>query len=179
MSEEEPLPTPSYATTVLGPERVVADAFAARDLGPYLATPCGVLAPLLRELGQSVITVPREETAVGLAAGAALGGRRPVVLMQNSGFGASVNGIASLIRPYEIPILLVISLRGVAPDHTSENLVMGKATEPILDLLGVPHRTLRQDRLAEHLGWAADTLATRRGAVALLVPPDLFGWSPA
>nr|CEL20856.1 Sulfopyruvate decarboxylase-alpha subunit [Kibdelosporangium sp. MJ126-NF4]CTQ98339.1 Sulfopyruvate decarboxylase-alpha subunit (EC 4.1.1.79) [Kibdelosporangium sp. MJ126-NF4] len=138
-----------------------------------------MLAPLLTELGPSLITVTREDTAVGIAAGAALGGQRPVVLMQNSGFGASVNAIASLVQPYEIPILLVISLRGVAPDHTCENTLMGRTTGPVLDLLGVPHRTLVPDRLAEHVAWAAETVTAGRGAAALLVPPDLFGWSPA
>src|SRR5207245_1684313 len=43
----------------------------------------------------------REEEAVGLAAGAFLGGRRGVVLTQNSGLGNSVNALTSLIAFYE------------------------------------------------------------------------------
>jgi sulfopyruvate decarboxylase subunit alpha len=163
--------------------RSVADAIAgeltARQFGPFLATPCGVLAPLLDAFGPNLITVSREETAVGVAAGAALAGRRPVVLMQNSGFGASVNALASLIKPYAIPILLVVSLRGVTPDATTENLAMGTMTVPILDLLGIAHRTLDPDRYGDQVAWASAELSTRRRPAALLVPPTTFGWTPA
>jgi sulfopyruvate decarboxylase subunit alpha len=163
--------------------RSVATAIAAelttRHFGPFLNTPCGVLAPLLNELGPHLITVSREETAVGVAAGAAMAGRRPVVLMQNSGFGASVNALASLIEPYAVPVLLVVSLRGVAPDTTTENLAMARMTKPILDMLGVAHRTLGRERPGEQVAWAADVVSTQQRPVALLVPPTLFGWSPA
>src|SRR4030095_3581025 len=37
----------------------------------------------------------REDVAVGLAAGAWFGGRRPVVVMQNSGLGTSLHALAS------------------------------------------------------------------------------------
>jgi len=62
--------------------------------------------------------------------------------MQNSGFGASLNAFASLIQPYGVQLLLVISLRGRAADLTTENLLMGTLTVPVLDLLDIPHRTL-------------------------------------
>jgi sulfopyruvate decarboxylase subunit alpha len=147
-------------------------------LGPFLATPCGVLAPLLEALGPELLTVSREENAVGVAAGTALAGCRPVVLMQNSGFGASLNAFASLIQPYGVQLLLVVSLRGRAPDVTTENLLMGTLTVPVLDLLDIPHRTLTHDALAQQVAWAARTMMARRRAAALLVPPDLFAWSP-
>lgn len=169
----------NQTVSLRGAEYLIAEEFAAHGLGPYLATPCGVLAPLLGRLGSGLRTVAREETAVGVAAGAALAGASPVVLMQNSGFGTSVNALASLVQPYRIPILLVISLRGTAPDHTSENLLMGRLTEPALDLLDIPHRTLDPGSLRGHLEWAADLVTTRRRTAALLVPPSLFGWSPA
>jgi sulfopyruvate decarboxylase TPP-binding subunit len=138
-----------------------------------------VLAPLLGALGPQLLTVSREENAVGVAAGTALAGCRPVVLMQNSGFGASLNAFASLIQPYGIQLLLVISLRGRAPDLTTENLLMGTLTVPVLDLLDIPHRTLTHDGLTEQVEWAVQTMTARRRAVALLVAPDLFAWSPA
>jgi sulfopyruvate decarboxylase alpha subunit len=158
---------------------IVAAQVRAHGLGPVFATPCGILAPLIDELAPDVLTVAREETAVGVAAGAAMAGRHPVVLMQNSGFGASVNALASLIQPYAIPILLIVSLRGVAPDSTTENQLMGTATAPILDLLSVPHRVLHPDRLADQVAWAAQTVIIGRRTAALLVPPSLFDWTPS
>jgi sulfopyruvate decarboxylase subunit alpha len=137
-----------------------------------------VLAPLLEALGPELLTVSREENAVGVAAGTALAGSRPVVLMQNSGFGASLNAFASLIQPYGLPLLLVISLRGRAPDVTTENLLMGALTVPVLDLLDIPHRTLTHDALTQQVAWAAQTMMARGRAAALLVSPDLFAWIP-
>ena len=56
-----------------------------------------------------------------MAAGAWLGGKLPMVLMQNSGLGVSVNALASLTTMYALPVLLVISWRGEGgndgPDH--------------------------------------------------------------
>ncbi len=161
------------------PVGIVAEAMRGHGFGPFLGTPCGVLAPLLEALSRTgdLLSVSREENAVGFAAGAALAGLRPVVLMQNSGFGASVNALASLVQPYSIPLFFLISLRGVTPDHTSENAVMGRATGPLLDLLGIAYRRMEPELLVENVAWAARTLADQQCSVALLVPPDLFAFS--
>ncbi len=171
-------PLPVGGEQRLSPAQGLAAELVRAGLGPFLATPCGVLAPLLTSLGPRLRTVPREETSIGVAAGMALAGRQPVVLMQNSGFGASVNALASLTQPYAIALVLVISLRGVAPDSTAENLLMGRLTAPILDLLGIRHRVLAGARIVEDARWAATTVRQGRTA-ALLVPPDLFDWTPA
>ncbi|MFD9305175.1 thiamine pyrophosphate-binding protein [Streptomyces sp. NPDC060048] len=158
--------------------RSVHDGLITRGLGPYFGTPCGVLAPLLSLLGDrdDYHVVAREDNAVAMAAGAALAGRTPVVLMQNSGFGQSVNALASLVVPYRIPMLLVVSLRGIHPDRTSENLVMGQLTEPILAGLGVESACLVSERADEQLAVAHRVLTEERRAYALLVRPDAFSW---
>src|SRR6187397_538362 len=51
----------------------------------------------------------REEEAFGIAAGLYLGGARPTVLLQSSGLGNSLNAVTSLLLPYQIPALIVIS----------------------------------------------------------------------
>ncbi|MEU4685782.1 thiamine pyrophosphate-binding protein [Streptomyces xinghaiensis] len=154
------------------------EALVRHGFGPYFATPCGILAPLLDRLeaepGYHVVT--REDNAIGQAAGAALAGAAPVALMQNSGFGQSVNALASLVVPYEIPMLLIVSLRGVDPDPTPENLGMGRFTATALDTLGIPHRVLDPGTAAERVGWARRVLREPRSAAALLVRPDTFGW---
>lgn len=162
-------------TTVTAVELFTKQLKAA-GLGPFYGTPCGVLAPLYAALERdsSLKTVVREDTAVGLAAGAALAGRYPVVLMQNSGLGQSVNALASLTVPYDLPVVLVVSMRGTGPDRTQENLGMGRATIAVLDALGIPS--------AEYTPGDANVLSellSRPGiwSRALLIPPDAFGWS--
>jgi phosphonopyruvate decarboxylase len=73
-----------------------------------------------------------EAEAVGIAAGAALAGRKPVVYLQNAGLGHAVNPLASLCIPYGIAMTLVVGHRHTLPQHR----VMGDVDERLLELLG-------------------------------------------
>jgi hypothetical protein len=84
--------------------------------------------------------------AVGLAAGAWLGGRRPVVVMQNSGLGTSLNALASLSLMYGLPALLLVTWRGYQGKDAPEHILMGEISPGLLDLLGIPYRVLSPDR---------------------------------
>ncbi|SFP43289.1 sulfopyruvate decarboxylase subunit alpha/phosphonopyruvate decarboxylase [Amycolatopsis arida] len=156
----------------------LAAELTRQGFGPFYGTPCGILAKLYSAI-EGIWTVPREDNAVGIAAGAALAGRCPVVLMQNSGLGQSVNALASLVVPYRLPMLLVVSLRGVGPDSTQENLVMGRLTEPLLTNMGVPWLTLDPELdVPAQVSWAAALVRDQGRAAALLIPPAAFGWRP-
>jgi sulfopyruvate decarboxylase subunit alpha len=86
----------------------------------------------------------REEEAFGIAAGLYLGGKRPTVMLQSSGLGNSINGLTSLFVPYQIPALIVISMRGDedATEWNPAQIPMGRAVAPILDAIQIPHETL-------------------------------------
>jgi sulfopyruvate decarboxylase subunit alpha len=81
----------------------------------------------------------REEEAFGIAAGLYLGGARPTVLLQSSGLGNSINALSSLVVPYQIPMLVVISMRGDAGDWNAAQVPMGRAVGSILDALAISH----------------------------------------
>jgi sulfopyruvate decarboxylase subunit alpha len=80
----------------------------------------------------------REEEAFGIAAGAYLGGERPTVLLQSSGVGNSINALASLIVAYQIPILIVVSMRGDAGEWNAAQVPLGRAVESMVTALGIP-----------------------------------------
>ena len=84
----------------------------------------------------------REEEAFGIAAGLYLGGARPTVMLQSSGLGNSLNALTSLIVPYKIPMLIVISMRGDAGEWNDAQVPMGRAVRPICDAIGLPHTTV-------------------------------------
>jgi sulfopyruvate decarboxylase subunit alpha len=92
----------------------------------------------------------REEEAFGIAAGLFLGGMRPTVMLQSSGLGNSINGLTSLFVPYEIPALIVISMRGDedATEWNPAQIPMGRAVGPILDAIRIPHETLSSPEAA-------------------------------
>jgi sulfopyruvate decarboxylase subunit alpha len=101
---------------------------------------------VLRERYPDVTTTiaTREEEAFGIAAGLFLGGKRPTVMLQSSGLGNSINGLTSLFVPYQIPALIVISMRGDedATEWNPAQIPMGRAVAPILDAIGIPHETV-------------------------------------
>ena len=84
------------------------------------------------------VPVTREEEGVGICAGAWMGGRRPALLMQNSGLGNSINALASLDMLYGIPLLMIISHRGGAGEPIVGQVPMGRLTVPLLDAMADP-----------------------------------------
>jgi sulfopyruvate decarboxylase subunit alpha len=84
----------------------------------------------------------REEEAFGIAAGLYLGGRLPTVLLQSSGLGNSFNALTSLLMPYQIPALMVVSMRGDSGEWNAAQVPMGRAVRGIFESIGVPHVTV-------------------------------------
>jgi sulfopyruvate decarboxylase subunit alpha len=83
----------------------------------------------------------REEEAFGIAAGLYLGGIRPAVMLQSSGLGNSLNALTSLLLPYKLPALIVISMRGDEGEWNEAQVPMGRAVRAICDAIGLPHAT--------------------------------------
>lgn len=141
----------------------------------FTGVPCSLIQSLIAALDGEAAYLPavREDVAVGLAAGAWLAGRRPVVLMQNSGLGTSLNALASLSLMYGLPALLLVTWRGHAGQDAPEHILMGQITRPLLDLLGIPSRVLGRDA-EEAVAWAAGEIEATGRPVALLIPPGLL-----
>ena len=75
------------------------------------------------------IIATREDEALSIAAGAWLCGKNPLVLMQNSGLGNSVDVLTSLYKPYGIEIDLIISNRNEPEHHFYMHLLTKKIME--------------------------------------------------
>jgi sulfopyruvate decarboxylase alpha subunit len=87
--------------------------------------------------GFTVVSCTREEEAVAVLAGAYLGGRRGALVMQASGLGNSVNALGTLVLPYQIPMLLLISERGRLGEFNPAQVPLGRAIPKLLDALGI------------------------------------------
>jgi len=152
------------------------DRLFAAGFDFFAGVPCSFVGPVIAELERRVCYLgdTREDAALGVAAGAYLGGRRPVVIMQNSGLGVSLNALGSLHILYELPVLLVITWRGYQGQDAPEHLIMGAVLAPLLELFGIPHRDPEAATVLADVDWAAATLSATRKPVALLVKPGLF-----
>ena len=118
-------------------------------IAPILSLPCNMLAGLLREIEQHpVLHIPvcREEEGVGIAAGAALAGKKPLLLMQNSGLGNTINALMSLTRLYKLPLFLLMSHRGSPGETISAQIPMGEAAPLLLETLDINYIYIRSSK---------------------------------
>ncbi len=126
-----------------------ADSLRARlkDAGFdfFTGVPCSLLGGIIKSLGDEYIPSVREDTALGLAAGAYLAGRKPCVLMQNSGIGYSLNVLTSLNLIYDIPVFMIISYRGYGGNDAPEHIVMGEHCVELLETVGIRTRVCAGD----------------------------------
>ena len=134
----------------------------------------GLIAVLERHPRLPYVDAVREDVAAGLAGGAWFAGRRPLVLMQNSGLGTSLNALASFSLMYGLPALLLVTWRGFRGQDAPEHILMGEISPRLLELLGIPYRVLAPDSAEADLGWARAEMNARMRPVALLVPPGVF-----
>ena len=152
------------------------DRLVAAGFDFFVGVPCSLVKTLLAELGRRELYLgeTREDAALGVAAGAYLAGRLPVVVMQNSGLGVSLNALGSLHLLYRIPCLLLVTWRGFDGKDAPEHLVMGEILPRVLEVFGIPFRAPVADEIETSIDWAAATLRETRRPVALVVRPGLF-----
>ena len=128
----------------------------------------GVLRDRYADVKTTIAT--REEEAFGIAAGLYLGGQRPTVMLQSSGLGNSINALTSLLVPYQIPMLILISMRGDAGEWNAAQVPMGRAVEPICHAIGLSVTTaMSAEDVADTVALVGKTtFMTRLPGVCLL-----------
>jgi sulfopyruvate decarboxylase subunit alpha len=143
-----------------------------------LSVPCAVLKGLLQLIDEAgeIQHVPatREEEAVGIAAGAFLGGRHPAILMQNSGLGNSVNAIKSLLELYGIPCAFIISHRGTVGEKVSAQVPMGQVTPALLECIGVETRVIELPEQISEITESIQACQSGEKSMAILLSPSLW-----
>ncbi len=127
-----------------------------------------------------VTSVPlaTEEEGVALIAGAYLGGKRGVLLMQSSGVGNCIN-MMSLIAIGRFPFVTIVSMRGDYGEQNPWQFPMGQGTQPCLEAMGT--RCYRVETAVEivpatqaavHMAYKSDQ------SVAILLSQRLIGAKP-
>ncbi|MCD9025955.1 phosphonopyruvate decarboxylase [Cohnella silvisoli] len=114
----------------------------------YTGVPCSFLKNLINyAINESeYIGATNEGDAVAIASGALLGGKKPVVLMQNSGLSNAVSPLVSLNYPFRIPVLGFVSWRGQPGEQDEpQHELMGRITTNLLDSMQVKWMYLSAD----------------------------------
>ena len=153
------------------------DRLVAAGVDFFTGVPCSLVGGVIAELERRRLYFGelREDAALGVAAGAYMAGKLPLVVMQNSGLGVSLNALGSLHLLYEMPALLLITWRGYEGKDAPEHLVMGAVLPRLLDLFEIPHRAPDPAAALADVDWAVGRMCETRKPVALLVRPGLFG----
>ena len=128
-----------------------------------------------RDPEMTLVEVAREEEAIGVAAGAYFAGTPNLLLMQNHGFLAAINGIVSLAMLYRLPLCMLIAHRGhfgePYPWHTQGGIV----TEGVLRALNIPFDYARDpQRVGKQIREAHTLSLSSLSPVALLLTRDLM-----
>jgi len=126
------------------PASSFVEATRAHGFALWTGVPCSYLKPFINYVidtpDLAYVGAANEGEAVAIASGADLGGRRAVVMFQNSGFGNAVNPLTSLNMIFKVPVLVITTLRGEpggAHDEPQHEL-MGEITPGLFDLMRIP-----------------------------------------
>jgi sulfopyruvate decarboxylase alpha subunit len=167
-----------------GPERawyeIVRDVLKQHKVRLVTYVPDNVLRPLIELIEAdpffTCFVTTREEEALGIVAGAWMGGLRGAVLMQTSGFATLANVLASLAIPYQIPLIMFVSERGTLGEFNYGQSLVCRTMRPVLEALAVEHHTAtRLDEFEFIVDRSIKQAIATQAPVALILSPLLTG----
>ncbi|KRD26467.1 hypothetical protein ASE39_19730 [Acidovorax sp. Root267] len=138
---------------------------------PDLTTSEGVLRPLAKDTHLKLVRVCREEEAIAICAGLLAGGKRAAVLIQYTGFMASMNAIRAIAMEYRQPICMLVGLLFVdAPEDPRQSVNYGvNRMIPLIEALGMPYRLARNDDEAAAIAPALTQAFERSEPLTVLI----------
>jgi sulfopyruvate decarboxylase TPP-binding subunit len=126
--------------------REIAEQLAACDVKLIASLPdnwlVGLIGAIDRDQRFRHVRVNREEAAVGLCSGAYMGALGSAALMGASGFMTVIYAITKINYTYEIPLFMVLTLRGSVGDHHKHHVSNGLYLRPVLDAIDMPYRVI-------------------------------------
>ena len=163
---------------------VVLATLKDNDVRLVSYVPDNILSPLINGVSGDnyfiAVGATREDEAIGTAAGAYMAGMRAAVLMQTSGFALVANALGSLVVPYQIPAIMIVSERGVMGEFNIGQTLVARVLRPTLEALGITHHMLSEPSTLQFiLDKSIKQAFTTRAPVAFILSPLLTGGNPA
>ena len=126
------------------------------------------------EPGLPLVQCCGEDQAVTVAAGLAIGGRRPVIVVQNQGLYACVNGIRAVSLDAGIPLVFMVGQFGREFDNFGDDPAksrrnMVRLLHPVLEAIGVKPFPLESEADLPQVRAAFEHAHTHRTAAVLVV----------
>lgn len=125
---------------------LIADELAACGVRLVASLPDNWLMKLIKTIDHDRrfvhVPVNREESAIGLCSGAYMGAMGSAALMGASGFMTVIYAITKINYTYEIPLFLMLTLRGAGGDHHKHHISNGLYLRPVLDAINLPYQVI-------------------------------------
>ncbi len=158
----------------------VVEVLKRHEIRLVTYVPDNVLRPLIDAVHAdpffTAFATTREEEALGIVAGAWMGGLRGILLMQTSGFATLANVIASLAVPFQIPVLMMVSERGTLGEFNIGQAMVAKTMRPVLDAVAVEHHTItRPDEVEFIVDRSIRQAVATQAPACLILSPLLTG----
>ena len=122
-------------------QRIVSD-LVANNIDFVTTVPCKQLAGVIDAVEESdaIYHIPanKEDEGMGLCAGAFMGGKRPMIIMQNTAIGVTINTLVTLTQFYRMPLPMLISYRGELGEPVACQVEMAVHTKALLAQLNIP-----------------------------------------
>jgi sulfopyruvate decarboxylase alpha subunit len=159
---------------------IVQATLKQNDIKLVTYVPDRVLTTLIKNIEAdsyfTTFATAREEEAVGIVSGAWMAGLRGCVLMQTSGFATLANALASLVLPYQIPLIMFVSERGTLGEFNYGQSLVCRTMRPVLDALAIEHHTAtRLDEFEFIVDRSIKQAVATQAPVALILNPLLTG----
>ena len=158
--------------------RRIADELAGCGVKLVASLPDNWISGLISHLDADErfrhVAVNREESAIGLCAGAYMAGLGSAALMGASGFMTCIYAITKINYSYEIPLLLVMTLRGAFGDHHKHHISNGLYLQPVLQAINLPYVIVSRAEDIREIGRAYRHSRTFSRPTAVLLTRDLL-----
>jgi sulfopyruvate decarboxylase subunit alpha len=121
----------------------IAEELAGSGINLIASLPDDWIAEILKSIEADSrfthIPVNREESALGICSGAMMAGHGTAALMGASGFMTLIYAITKINYTYEIPLLIMITLRGGMGETHQSHLSNGLYLRPVMDAINLPY----------------------------------------
>ena len=126
--------------------------------------------PLSAQKSVDYIQIANEGDGVGVCMGAWIGGKKPVLVMENTGFAVTPYALLRGPIPFGVPMLLLIAHRGGFHDQRWFSVPMGWGTMPLLEAMRISYEYVTEtDKIRDAITGAVKSMNSIQAPVAVVL----------
>lgn len=123
-----------------------------------------------------LVAVSREGSAFSLAAGLSVGGKTPIILIQNTGLMESGDSLRGWALGMNIPVVLMVGYRGWTRHGVNQDTA-ATYTERFLNAFGINYYLVENSADAPRISIAFEEARRTKRPVAILVGDEYHGFN--